>query len=148
MSVETAHVLAVRERAARISDGQPNVDPVTTDGDEPLWVGVARSPPAWFARRVDVSRPVFGLPAALRDDLARRRRDLRTRGLCEEGAHNAAWAELGLDERYREHLSSDATHEALLALAARGRPLVLATDRRPGFRCHRTVLAARLRARE
>ncbi len=68
-------------------------------------------------------------------------------GLCEAGAHNAAWAELAVDDRYRARLRSGSTKEQVPALASRVGPVVLATDRRPGLRCHREVLAATLDAR-
>ncbi|WP_380675901.1 hypothetical protein [Salinigranum sp. GCM10025319] len=150
MSVETAHAVAVRERdpasEARGSSARADRD---EPREEPLWVGVVRSPPAWFRRRVDLLRPRLGLSTETREELDRRTRDLRMQGLCEEGAHNAAWEELGIDDRYRDRLASGSDH--LLgefdALASRERPVVLATDRRPGFRCHRTVLASAIRER-
>jgi hypothetical protein len=141
MPVETAHAQAVRERA----DDRAGME---VPDDAPVWVGVAQSPPGWFERRVDVVHSVLGLPAETREALSRRRRDLRMQGVCAEGAHNAAWAELAVDDRYRNCLSreeSRAALESVAALAARG-TVVLATDRRPGFRCHRTVLAAALEA--
>jgi hypothetical protein len=144
MSVETAHAVAVRERDPVSEERGSGAS--TGEGDpraEPLWVGVVRSPPGWFRRRVDVSLEGLGLSAETREALDRRTRDLRMQGLCEEGAHNAAWAELGVDDRYRDRLvnASDSRLNEFDALASRDRPVVLATDRRPGFRCHRTVLA-------
>ena len=159
MSVETAHAVAVRERDPNaVHESDPNAvdergsgrDERRSDAgardssrEEPLWVGVARSPPGWFRRRVDVSMAELGLSIETREELDRRTRDLRMQGLCEEGAHNAAWAELGIDDRYRDRLAtaSDDLSDEFDALVARERPIVLATDRRPGFRCHRTVLA-------
>jgi hypothetical protein len=159
MSVETAHAVAVRERDPEaVHEPDPNEDREHgSDRDErrsdagarddpraePLWVGVVRSPPGWFRRRVDVSIEELGLSIETREELDRRTRDLRMQGLCEEGAHNAAWAELGVDDRYWDRLAtaSDDLSDEFDALVARERPIVLATDRRPGFRCHRTVLA-------
>ena len=160
MSVETAHAVAVRERDPnavhesdlstddeRGSGGDERRSDAGARGDdsraEPLWVGVVRSPPGWFRRRVDVSIEELGLSIETREELDRRTRDLRMQGLCEEGAHNAAWAELGIDDRYRDRLAtaSDDLSDEFDAIVSRDRPVVLATDRRPGFRCHRTVLA-------
>lgn len=139
MSVETAHAQRVRERAVERAATQASVTP-----DTPVWVGVVRSPPGWFRRRVDVALPALGLSVETHETLVRRRRDLRMQGLCVEGAHNAAWEELDVDERYRAHLSSEDAREALASLAVRTERerIVLATDRQPGFRCHRTVLAS------
>ena len=137
MRVETAHAVAVRSRADGFGD-EP--------AEGPVWLGVVRSPPAWFRRRVDEQYPELGLPAATRAALDRRRRDLRMRGLCEEGAHNAAWEELDVDDRYRSELAGDSVG-VLDSLASREQPVVLATDRQPGVRCHREVLAALLRER-
>ncbi len=136
MSIETAHAQRVRERS--LPDG---AEPT---GDGPVWVGIVRSPPGWFDRRVDVDYPALGLLPETRESLDRRRRELRMQGLCAEGAHNAAWEELSVDERYRRRLSngvSDEVREALDSLVRR-EGVVLATDRRPGFRCHRSVLAS------
>jgi hypothetical protein len=146
MAVETAHAMAVRERdpgsderrSGAVGDGSRNT---------PEWIGVVRSPPGWFRRRVDACYPELGLSAETRAALDERRRDLRIQGLCEAGAHNAAWAELGIDDRYRARLRRDPAGEQVAALASREGPLVLATDRRPGFRCHREVLADALDAR-
>ena len=137
MRVETAHAVAVRSRADGATEGAAAA---------PVWVGVVRSPPAWFRRHVDEQYPELGLPATTREALNRRRRDLRMQGLCEEGAHNAAWEELAVDGRYRSELADEGV-DVLDSLASRERPVVLATDRRPGFRCHREVLAALLRER-
>lgn len=131
MGVETAHALAVRQR------------PPDGDGSEEdaRWVGVVRDPPGWFRRRVDVHYPTLGLDEETRATLETRRRDLQMRGLCEEGAHNAAWRELDVADRYRDHVSSGEARAALTELAGHGNEVVLATDRRPGYRCHRDVLA-------
>jgi hypothetical protein len=141
MSVETAHARRVRERP--LPDGAEHA------GDDAVWVGVAHSPPGWFDRRVDASYPALGLSPETRASLERRRRDLRMQGLCAEGAHNAAWEELSVDERYRNRLSGEASDEVREALESleplvERTSVVLATDRRPGFRCHRTVLASTL----
>jgi hypothetical protein len=138
MHVETADAVAVRDGS------EVGADP----GREPVVVGVVRSPPAWFRQRVDVSYPAVGLPEDLSADLDRRRRDLRMQGLCEEGAHNAAWEELDVDGQYRASLSDEPARTVLSSLVSMQGLPVLATDRRPGFRCHREVLARVLRDRD
>jgi hypothetical protein len=142
MAIETAHAQDVRERPVEQSGR-------TDDCAGDVWVGVVRAPPEWFSRRVDSVRTALGLPSETTERLDRRRRDFRMQGLCADGAHNAAWDELDVDDRYRDHLSTDAAHEALASLDARvraGQRVVLATTRRPGVRCHRTTLAAVLRS--
>lgn len=163
VTVETAHALAVRERdpvgASDRGAGAAGREQGGRD-DDTYWVGAVRSPPGWFRRRVDEHLPALGLGDGTREALEHRRQDLQMRGLCEEGAHNAAWVEVGVDDRYRRRLSSrgqshdertrtvavENALDALAALAEDGR-VVLATDRQPGFRCHRTVLAEELAAR-
>jgi hypothetical protein len=136
MRVETADAAAIR--------GRDDTADATAE-DTAVWVGVTRSPPGWFRRRVDRTEPAAGLTGELTAALDRRRRELRMRGLCAEGAHNAAWEELGVDSRYRETLSREAARTALRSVASVEQPVVLATTRRPGFRCHRGVLADVLR---
>lgn len=120
--------------------------------DETTLVGVVRRPPAGFDSAVDENRPSLGPPPSLLDEFERRYEDLKIQGLCDEGAHNAAWEELGFEQRYRSHLteSSDA-RRALSALTDRlraGERLVLVcrenTDQK---RCHRTLLRDRIVAR-
>jgi hypothetical protein len=160
MSVETAHAMAVRERDPGGDERGSGRDERRSGRDErgsgaggdgsqtgPEWIGVVRSPPGWFRRRVDALCPELGLSAETRAALDERRRDLRMQGLCEAGAHNAAWAELAVDDRYRARLRSDPATEQVAALASRAEPLVLATARQPGLRCHREVLATALDAR-
>lgn len=140
MPVETAHGQETRERTGG-TDGR---DAASSTCHGAVWVGVVRSPPSWFRRRVDYVYSALDIPTAASEALERRRRDLQMRGLCAEGAHNAAWEELKVDERYRAYLSSAEARKALQnvrTLTARER-VVLATDRRPGFRCHRSVLAS------
>ena len=146
MAVETAHAMAVRERDPG-SDERRSATGGDGSRNPPEWIGVVRSPPGWFRRRVDACDTELGLSAETRAALDDRRRDLRLQGLCEVGAHNAAWAELAVDDRYRARLRSDPARGQVAALASREGPVVLATDRRPGFRCHREVLADALDAR-
>lgn len=111
-------------------------------------VGVVRRPTGWFHAAVDENCPALGPPAALLDEFQDRVEDLKRQGLCDEGAHNAVWEEVDFEARYRRHLRGDGA-EALDALRRRvrdGEDLVLVcyenTDKK---RCHRTVLAERVR---
>ena len=95
------------------------------------------------ASAVDEARPELAVPADLRERLAERRSSLRRRGMCEEGAHNAAWEELNVAERYREHLSSEAAGEALTEFRDRleaGGDLVFVGRPGENSRCHRGLL--------
>jgi hypothetical protein len=115
------------------------VDP----GDATL-VGVARRPTGWFRDVTDENRSVLGPPAALIDEAKDRTEELKRRGMCDEGAHNAAWEETDFARRYREYLANDdAAHDALAALAARvdrGEDVWLVCFEGDGKRCHRHTL--------
>jgi hypothetical protein len=115
--------------------------------DETL-VGVVRRPTRWFHAAVDENVPALSPPAELLDEFRARREDLAMRGLCEEGAHNAAWDEVGCADRYREHLRSDDAREAVADLAARlragDRLALVCYENTAKKRCHRTVLADQL----
>lgn len=145
MDVTTADALAVRERPVgstachEPTDGVNDTSVSASDGT--VWVGVERSPPGWFRRRVTVLEPSLDLPRELVETLRTRREDLQRRGLCKSGAHNAAWQELSVDERYRDRLGTEATSGALERIESFERPVVVATTRQPGVRCHRAVLA-------
>ncbi|WP_276271383.1 DUF488 domain-containing protein [Haloarcula litorea] len=120
------------------------------DGGESL-VGVVREPTGWFRAAVDENRPALGPPSALLDETKRRTEDLKMQGLCEEGAHNAAWAETDFADRYRAHLEeSDDAAAAMRDLCDRvrdGETVVLVCFEGDGKRCHRTILQDRLRGR-
>jgi uncharacterized protein YeaO (DUF488 family) len=112
-------------------------------GDATL-VGVVRRPTSWFRAGVHENRPSLGPPDALLDRVRERTEDLKLQGVCDAGAHNAAFEELDVAERYREHLASGAAADALAALRERvgdGEDIVLVcyenTDEK---RCHRTTL--------
>lgn len=99
------------------------------------------------ASAVDEARPELAVPADLRERLEERRSSLRRRGMCEEGAHNAAWKELSVAERYHEHLSSETASEALAELRDRlegGENLVFVGRPGENSRCHRRLLVERL----
>jgi uncharacterized protein YeaO (DUF488 family) len=120
------------------------VDP----GDATL-VGVVRRPPGWFRETVDENHATLGPPAALLDEATDRTEELKRRGLCDEGAHNAAWEETEFARRYREYLAADAdAADAVAALADRvrdGEDLWLVCFEGEGKRCHRDLLVERLR---
>jgi uncharacterized protein YeaO (DUF488 family) len=66
-------------------------------------------------------------------------------GLCESGAHNAAFEETDFAARYREHLRSGAAADAAADLRSRladGEDIVLVCyENTDDKRCHRTTLA-------
>ncbi|SEV81958.1 DUF488 domain-containing protein [Natrinema salifodinae] len=108
-------------------------------------IGVVRQPTSWFHAAVDENRPDLGPPADLLDSLRDIEEDMKMRGLCEEGAHNAAWDQVGFDEAYRDHLETDDDARAALAeledRLASGESLVLVCfENTEKKRCHRTIL--------
>ncbi|MFB6073830.1 MAG: DUF488 family protein [Haloarculaceae archaeon] len=125
-------------------------DIATLDGDERL-VGVVRRPTGWFRSAVEENRPALGPPDDLLDEVQAARERLKRHGLCDEGAHNAAWEETDFADRYRAHLEeSDAAREALADLADRvdaGEDVMLVCFEGEGKRCHRRLLAPALRER-
>jgi len=125
-------------------------DLAALDGDETL-VGVVRAPTGWFHAAVDENRPELGPPAALLEATKQRAEELQLQGLCEEGAHNAAWDETNVESRYLAHLDADdAAQRALDGLARRvadGEDIVLVCFEGDRKRCHRTLLQERLRER-
>ncbi|MFC5972659.1 DUF488 domain-containing protein [Halomarina salina] len=119
---------------------------------ETTLVGVVRRPTGWFRSTVDENQPSLGPPADLLDATKRRHDALKRRGMCDEGAHNAAWEEVEFEARYRDHLAStpdarDAV-EGLVDRVRSGEDLALVcfenTDKK---RCHRTVLRDHVEAR-
>lgn len=123
---------------------------VSLSGEEHL-VGVVRRPTGWFRGAVDENRPDLGPPEALLDEVQARKDDLQMRGMCEEGAHNAAWEETDFAARYREYLDDSPEAQAAVdGLAARvrnGEDVVLVCYEGEGKRCHRHLLEERLKAR-
>jgi len=120
------------------------------DGEETL-VGVVREPTGWFRAAVDENVPELGPPKPLLDETKQRAEDLQMQGLCEEGAHNAAWDETEFERRYLAHLDEDDdAQRALAALAERvrdGETVALVCFEGDRKRCHRTLLQERLRER-
>ncbi|WP_277540695.1 DUF488 domain-containing protein [Haloarcula laminariae] len=119
-------------------------------GDETL-VGVVREPTGWFHAAVDENCPELGPPSELLGETKQRAEDLRMQGLCETGAHNAAWDETDFESRYRSHLDDeDGARRALDGLASRvrnGETVVLVCFEDDNKRCHRHLLRDRLRER-
>ncbi|WP_225335091.1 DUF488 domain-containing protein [Halomicrobium urmianum] len=114
-------------------------------------VGVVRKPTSWFHGVVDENRPELGPPADLLAEFQSREEAFKAQGMCDEGAHNATWEVVAFEERYREHLESEAARAAvedLLDLLEAGTDVALVcyenTDQK---RCHRTALREHLEAR-
>ena len=130
--------------AAALREDLVNVDGATL-------VGVARRPTSRFRALVDENYPDLGPPEALLEEARSRREDLKARGLCEEGAHNAAWEDTRFASRYEDHLdATDGVEERLAALADRvrgGEDVVLVCFPGENERCHRRLLGERLRNR-
>ena len=108
-------------------------------------VGVVRKPAPWFHAAVDENVPELGPPASLLESVQEAESDLKMQGLCAEGAHNAAWDQVGFEATYREHLETDPdARAALAALESRledGESLTLVCyENTAKKRCHRTVL--------
>ncbi|WP_227738851.1 DUF488 domain-containing protein [Halorientalis pallida] len=121
------------------------------DFEDAALVGVVRQPTGWFHGAVDENRPALGPPAALLEETKRRHEDLKMQGLCDEGAHNAAWDEVGFEARYRDHVRESPDAQAALDdLAERvrdGETVVLVCFEGEDKRCHRRVLVGLLEAR-
>lgn len=125
-------------------------DLIDLAGDEYL-VGVVRRPTGWFRSSVDVNYPELGPPAALLDETKDRQTAFEMQGMCDEGAHNAAWEAVDFEARYREYVASsddvDARLDALADRVSSGETVVLVCFEAENKRCHRTVLVDELEAR-
>lgn len=118
---------------------------------EATYVGVVRRPTGWFRSAIDENHPPLGPPPELLDAFKQQHEEFKLQGMCDEGAHNAAWDEVGFEMRYRSHLTAASDAEkAVAALTDRLRneeQLVLVcyenTDQK---RCHRTILKEHLTA--
>ncbi|QLG48628.1 DUF488 domain-containing protein [Natrinema halophilum] len=116
-------------------------------------VGVVRRPTSWFHAAVDENQPALGPPADLLESMRHREEDMKMQGLCEEGAHNAAWDQVGFEEAYREHLETEAKAQAALAtledrLAAGESVALVCYENTEKKRCHRTILREVLEERD
>jgi uncharacterized protein (DUF488 family) len=114
-------------------------------------VGVVRRPPRWFHGVVAENHRELGPSATLLDEVQERRERLKTSGMCDEGAHNAAWEEVEFERRYAECFdTNEDARTALESLAERIRDresLALVCFEGPNKACHRRILADRLRGR-
>lgn len=120
------------------------------DVGEATRIGVVRRPTAWFSGEIDENVPELGPPGGLLSAFQQRREDLKMQGMCDEGAHNAAWEEVGFGERYDEHLDSPEARAALSGLTERiedGECIVLVCYEGDSKRCHRRPLADAIRRR-
>ena len=130
--------------AAAISNGFAEVESATL-------VGVVRQPPRWFHGTVDENHRALGPPTELLEAFRDHRETLKAGGMCDEGAHNAAWEELDFERRYREYLDedeeADAAFESLLARLRGGESLALVCFGGENKACHRRPLLERFRGR-
>ena len=120
------------------------------EGDGTL-VGVVRRPAGWFHALVDENVRALGPPEPLLDEMKELTETLKLDGMCEEGAHNAAWEECDFTARYREYLDDNpAANTAtadLLARVRNGEDITLVCFEAEGKWCHRRHLRDRLRDR-
>lgn len=118
-------------------------DLVDLDGSERL-VGVVRRPTPWFNGAVDENRPALGPPEALLEEFKDRHEELSLHGMCDEGAHNAAWQEVRFKQRYLDYLADDdaarAALDDLVAAVEGGESIVLVCFEGDDKRCHRHLL--------
>lgn len=125
-------------------------DLVEFDEDARL-VGVVRRPTGWFRGTVDENRPELGPPEELLDEVKQRHEDLKMQGMCDEGAHNAAWEDCSFDERYREHLADSSTAQEtvdeLTQAVENGTTIVLVCFEGENKRCHRHTLVEEIESR-
>jgi len=123
---------------------------VAFEGEELLAV-VVRRPTGWFYASVNENYPELAPPEDLLGETKQREEELKMQGICEEGAHNAAWDDVDFDERYRASLDdSDDAQERLASLTDRardGQPVVLVCFEGDNKRGHRHHLAERLERR-
>ena len=113
--------------------------------EEATLVGVARHPTGWFRSVVDENYPSLGPPPELLDEFKQLHNDFKLQGMCDEGAHNAAWDELSFGDRYLTYIEESTTaQEPISDLVNRleaGEELVLVCfENTNQKRCHRTPL--------
>ncbi|UPM44574.1 DUF488 domain-containing protein [Halocatena salina] len=119
---------------------------------ETTLVGVVRRPTHSFRTTIDENYPALGPPPELLTEFKQRQEDFKIQGLCDEGAHNAAWDEVGFEDRYRSHLTEatdakDAVAELVDRLRADEQLTVVCFENTDQKRCHRTLLKKHLTAR-
>ncbi len=123
-------------------------DLITVPSDATL-VGVVRRPTGWFNATVDENVQALGPPPALLDAFKDQYETFKLQGLCDEGAHNAAWDAVEFAETYRDHLSSDAAaNTAIRKLSDRlsdgERLFLVCFENTEKKRCHRTLIREHL----
>ncbi|MCX2819708.1 MAG: hypothetical protein ACI9QA_000120 [Methanobacteriota archaeon] len=75
------------------------------------------SAPSGFSSVVDRNLSALAPPSELVDAFETEKRDRKMRGMCDEGAHNSAWEDLNLRERYLDAVrGSDGAHEEFTAV--------------------------------
>ncbi|RRJ31517.1 DUF488 family protein, N3 subclade [Halocatena pleomorpha] len=120
--------------------------------EDTTFVGVVRRPTNRLRSVIDENCPSLGPPPDLSNEFKQLYEDFKMQGMCDDGAHNAAWDVVGFADRYRSHLTTDSdARKALAELTDRlqtDERLVLVcyenTDRK---RCHRTLLQNSLAAK-
>lgn len=119
-------------------------------GDATL-VGVVRRPTGWFRAAVDENHPELGPPDRLLDEFKARVEELKIDGMCDEGAHNAAWEDLDVADRYRSYLASDedaaTAMDGIRRRVESGEDLVLVCFESDSKACHRHVLLEEFESR-
>jgi len=112
-------------------------------------VGVVRRPTGWFHAAIDENRPELGPPRDVLETFRDAEEDMKMQGLCEEGAHNAAWDQVGFESAYRSYLETAADAQAALSdledrLAGGESITLVCYENTEKKRCHRTILRDRL----
>jgi uncharacterized protein YeaO (DUF488 family) len=113
--------------------------------EEATLVGVVRRPPRWFNSVVDENHSSLGPPPELLDEFKQRHEEFKMQGMCDEGAHNAAWEALSFADRYREYLETDnrAQRDAsslVERLQSEEQLVLVCFENTNQKRCHRTIL--------
>jgi hypothetical protein len=88
-------------------------DLVELDGATP--VGVVRRPPGWFHALVAENRRELGPPDPLLDEAKEKQDALQMAGMCDTGAHNAAFEATDFAVRYRRYLEDESDARAAIA---------------------------------
>ena len=112
-------------------------------------IGVVRRPTGWFHAAIDENRPELGPPPDLLEAVRTAEENMKMQGLCEDGAHNAAWERVGFESAYREYLEESAETQAALSdledrLSAGESLALVCYENTEKKRCHRTILRERL----
>ncbi|ESP90112.1 DUF488 family protein, N3 subclade [Candidatus Halobonum tyrrellensis] len=126
------HVTAIQRGLTGLPDG-------TT------FVGAVRRPSRGVLSAVDENHPALAPPATVLDEFERRCEEFKMRGMCAEGAHNAAWEAEGVDGRYRAYVDGESEAQAAVTrlverLRAGEELAVVCSAETARLRSHRTVL--------